>query len=97
MEARSSREEDVNPDLTGRPVVCSERASQTRFSRDCKNFNVEDEFTIERRDPLFALNQIVQWLNEVDIDFRVPGLPHSVVKHAENYHVRRATTLIVEL
>ena len=27
-------------------------------------------------------------LNEVDIDFRIPGLPHSVVKHAENYRVR---------
>ena len=27
-------------------------------------------------------------LNEVDIDFRKPGLPHSVVKHADNYRVR---------
>ena len=27
-------------------------------------------------------------LNEVDIDFRIPGLPHSVVKQAENYRVR---------
>ena len=27
-------------------------------------------------------------LNEVDIDFRIPGLPHSVVKHAENSRVR---------
>ena len=27
-------------------------------------------------------------LNEVDIDFRIPGLPHSVVKPAENYRVR---------
>ena len=26
--------------------------------------------------------------NEVDIDFRISGLPHSVVKHAENYRVR---------
>ena len=26
--------------------------------------------------------------NEVDIDFRIPGLPHSVVKQAENYRVR---------
>ena len=60
IETRSSREEDVNHDRTGRPVVCSERAPQTRFSRDSTNFNVEDEFTIERRDPLFALNQIIQ-------------------------------------
>ena len=27
-------------------------------------------------------------LNEVDIDFRIPGLPHSVVKQSENYSVR---------
>ena len=27
-------------------------------------------------------------LNEVDIDFRISGLPHSVVKQAENYRVQ---------
>ena len=27
-------------------------------------------------------------LNEVDIDFRISGLPHSVVERAENYRVR---------
>ena len=27
-------------------------------------------------------------LNEVDIDIRIPGLPHSVVKQADNYRVR---------
>ena len=27
-------------------------------------------------------------LNEVDIDFRISGLPHFVVKQAENYRVR---------
>ena len=27
-------------------------------------------------------------LNEVDVDFRVPGLPHSVVKQAQNNRVR---------
>ena len=27
-------------------------------------------------------------LNEVVIDFRIPGLPHSVVKKGENYRVR---------
>ena len=26
--------------------------------------------------------------NEMDIDFRIPGLPHSVVKQAENSRVR---------
>ena len=27
-------------------------------------------------------------LNEVNIDFRIPGLPHSVVKHAESPRVQ---------
>ena len=27
-------------------------------------------------------------INEVDIDFRIPGSPHSVVKQADNYRVR---------
>ena len=27
-------------------------------------------------------------LNEVDIDFRIPGVPHSVVKQAQNSRVR---------
>ena len=31
---------------------------------------------------------IERGLNEVDIDFRISGLPHSVVKQAENYRVR---------
>ena len=41
---------------------------------------------IERGNPFIALKQIT--LNEVDIDFRIPGLPHSVVKQADNYRVR---------
>ena len=28
------------------------------------------------------------FLNEVDIDIRIPVLPHSVVKQADNYRVR---------
>ena len=33
-------------------------------------------------------NREQSMLNEVDIDFRVPGLPHSVVKQAENCRIR---------
>ena len=29
---------------------------------------------------------------EIDIDFRVSGLPHAVVKQAENFRVRKKTT-----
>ena len=35
-------------DRTGRPVVCSQRASQSRFSRDCKNDIFEEEANHDR-------------------------------------------------
>ena len=40
------------------------------------------------RDASHAQGHEQSMLNEVDIDFRIPGLPHSVVKQAENYRVR---------
>ena len=48
---------------------------------------------IERGNPLFAVTSHAQgheqpMLNEVDIDFRILGLPQPVVKQAENYRVR---------
>ena len=46
--------------------------------------------TIEREKPVVCrdANHERSMLNEVDIDIRIPGLPHSVVKQAENYRVR---------
>ena len=45
---------------------------------------------IERRNPWFAVTQSHEQSMsiEVDIDFRIPGLPHSVVKQVENCRVR---------
>ena len=40
------------------------------------------------RDASHAQGHEQSMLNEVDIDFRIPGLPHSVVKQAENSRVR---------
>ena len=40
------------------------------------------------RDASHAQGHEQSMLNEVDIDFRILGLPHSVVKQAENYRVR---------
>ena len=40
------------------------------------------------RDASHAQGHEQSKLNEVDIEFRIPGLPHSVVKYAENYRVR---------
>ena len=76
-------------DGTKRPVVCSQRASQTRFSRDSTNFNLEEESNHDRTGrPAVCSQSMRSMLNEGDIDFRISGLPHSVVKQAENSRVR---------
>ena len=75
-----------------RPVVCPQGgAPQSRFSRDSTNFNLEEETNHDRTGrPVVCrdTNHDRSMVNEVDIDFRIPGLPHSVVKEAENYRVR---------
>ena len=75
-----------------KPVVCpQEGASQTRFFHDSTNFNVEDETQHDGTvKPVVCRDTDHEHLilNEVDIDFRIPGLPHSVVKQADNYRVR---------
>ena len=48
---------------------------------------------MERGNPLSAVTKDEpsneqSMLNEVDIDFRIPGLPRSVVKQAQNSRVR---------
>ena len=92
IETRSSREEAVNHDRTVRPVVCpQEGAHQTRFSRDSTNFILEEETNHDRTErPVVHRDAYHErsMLNAVDIDFRIPGLPHSVVKQAENSRVR---------
>ena len=100
IETRSFHEEAVKHDSTGTPVVCrdtshAQGASQTRSSHDSTNFNVEDKTNHVRtgkpvvcRDASHAQGHEQPMLNEVDIDFIIPGLPHSVVKQAENYRVR---------
>ena len=41
----------------------------------------------ERGDP-DNLSREQTMVNEVNMDFRIPGLPHSVVKHAQSTSVR---------
>ena len=91
-----------NPDhdRTVTSVVCrdashAQGASQTRSSHESTNFNVGDETNHDRtvtpvvcRDASHAQGHEQSMLNEVNIDFRIPGLPHSVVKQAENSRVR---------
>ena len=76
-------------------AVCSEQTTHPRFSRESQNLILEEETNHDRtvrpvvcRDACHAQGHEQSMLYEVDIDFRIPGLPHSVVKQPENYRVR---------
>ena len=82
-------EEDVNHYRTVRPVVCSQRAPQTRSSRDCKSIDLDEETEHHRTvRPVVCSQQERSISDEVDIDFRISGLPFSVVKQVESSRVR---------
>ena len=97
IETRSFHEEAIKHDRTvtlvvGRDSSHEPGASQTRSSHESTSFHVGDE-TIRDRTGRPVVNQDESshdqtMLNEVNMDFRIPGLPHSVVKHAEGSRVR---------
>ena len=66
-------------------------SSQTRSAHESETFNVGDETLRERTESSVADHDVSHestMVNEADMDFRFPGLPHSVVKHAESTSVR---------
>ena len=92
-QAKSSQTTQLNPnphhDGTGRLVVCSEGASQARFSRDSTNVILEEEANHDTTGrPVVCSQTERSMFKEVDIDIRISGLPHLVVKQAENSRVR---------
>ena len=64
--------------------------THTRSSDDSKSLNVElahdrsGQPVVNHDDSSHEQTM----LNEVNMDFRIPGLPHSVVKHAQSTSVR---------
>ena len=84
-------------DRTVQPVVETHtenvpEGSQTRSCHESIIFNVRDE-TIRDKSGQPAVNHDESsheqtMLNEVNMDFRIPGSPHSVVKHAQSTSVR---------
>ena len=65
---------------------------QTRSCHENIRFNVGDESLRDRTgQPVVSHDEFSHeqtMLNEVNIDFRIPGLPHSVVKQVESSRVR---------
>ena len=82
---------------TGRPVNTHDvtnvtDSSQTHSFHESETFNVGDKTLRERTGrPVVDhdnLSHEQTMLNEANMDFRIPGLPHSVVKHAQSTSVR---------
>ena len=79
----------------------------TRFSRDCENTTLFVERLEKDKDTDKDVDadrdrtgrpvggHWSRQLEEIDIDFRVSGLPHAVVKQAENFRVRELVKKIV--
>ena len=64
---------------------------QTRSANESETFNVGDETLRKRTDRSVADHDVSResiMVNEADVDFRIPGLPHFVVKHAQSTSVR---------
>ena len=102
IQARSSdHSTDPNAEMahdrTGQPVVETHTdnvsdSSQTRSFHESDTSNVGDRTLRERTErPVVDhdnLSHEQTMLNEVDMDFHIPELPHSVVKHAQSTSVR---------
>ena len=95
IQARSSEDrKDFNVEQaherTGRPVITHDvinvsDSSQTRSAHESETFNVGDETHCERTERSVTDHDMSHesiMVNEADMDFRIPGLPHSIVKHA---------------
>ena len=67
-------------------------SSQTRSFQESETFNVGNKTLRERTvRPVVDhdnLSHEQTMLNEANMDFRIPGLPHSVVKHAQRTSIR---------
>ena len=66
-------------------------SSQTPSAHESETFNVEDEILRKRTARSVAHHDVSHesmMVNEADLDFRIPGLPHSLVMHAQSTSVR---------
>ena len=82
-------------DRTGRLVTILHTAAAQYDSQVCHEadtLNVDDEVLRKRMEKSIAVhdeNHEPMMVNETDMDLRIPGLPHSVVKNAQSTSVRQ--------
>ena len=84
-------------DRSGQPVVETKTENvpdgcQTRSRHESIRFNFEDETLCDRSGQSVVNHDDSSheqtMLSEVNMDFRIPGLPHSVMQHAQSTSVR---------
>ena len=74
-----------------RDVISVSDSSQTRSAHESETFNGGDEILRKRTERSVADHDVSHEsivVNETDMDFRIPRLPHSVVKHPQSTSVR---------
>ena len=84
-------------DRTGRPVATlhtaeAQDSSRVSSAHQGDTLNVDDEVLRKRMEKSIAVHDEdhePMMVNEADMDFRIPGLPHSVVKYAQSTSVRQ--------
>ena len=87
-----------------RPVITHDvinvsDSSPTRSARQSETVNVADEILRKRTERSVADHDVSHesmMVNEADMDFRIPGLPHYVVKQAQSTSVRELIQKIEE-
>ena len=80
-------------DRTGRPVTDTVAVQDdSQAYHEANTLNVDDEVFRTRKEKSIVVhgeNHEPMMVNEADMDFRIPGQPHSVVKHAQSTSVRQ--------
>ena len=75
-------------------------SSQTLSVHESETFNDGDKTLRERTErPVIDHDNLSHekiMVNEADMDFRIPWLPHSVVKHAQSTSVRKLRTTQID-
>ena len=85
-----AHERTLRPVITHDVIYVSD-ISQTRSAHESETFNVGDETLRERTERSVTdhdKSHESTMVNEADMDFLIPGLPLSVVKHAQSTSVR---------
>ena len=93
INVNSFNEELCSSDRSGRPVANTAAVQDnSQVCHEADTLNVDDEVLRKRMEKSIVVheeNHEPMMVNEADMDFRIPGLPHSVVKHAQSTSVRQ--------